>query len=98
MGVTDDVLGDAAQDSASQGALAPAADHYDAHAELLAEVDDLLGRTAEAEVGFGDPAARGPDALHLLFEQPLGIALELDRLLLGVSKERRYVLANVDDV
>ncbi len=54
MGVADDAFGDAAQDSASQGTLSPAADHYDAHAELLADSQPsprrLASRTGIAEL------------------------------------------------
>ncbi len=62
MGIADDIFGDAPQDGPSQGALAPATNHHDPYAEILAEGYDLLCRTAEPQVGFGDYAAYGPDA------------------------------------
>jgi hypothetical protein len=49
-------------------------------------------------VGFGDYAACGPDALRLPFEQPLGVAPKLGRLLLGVGEVRRQKLADMNEV
>src|SRR5215217_2983422 len=64
--VSDDALGGAPQDGPPQGGQAPTADDHDSYTQLLAEVDDLLGRAAQPEVSLGYLAARGPYPLRLL--------------------------------
>lgn len=96
--MTDYALRNATEEGTSQGAKAPADDDYDARAELLAEGDDLLGRSTETEVGLGELAARGPNPLDLFVEQSLGVISELGRLLLGVGVERRQEFADVNYV
>lgn len=84
-----DTIRDAPQEGPSQSTQAPATDDYDPHLELLTQVDDLLGRASEAQVGLGDRAARGPDPLCLLVEQSLGVAPQFGGFLLGEGVERR---------
>jgi hypothetical protein len=66
--VANHAFGNASKEGLSQGAEAPAAHDHDSCAELLAEVNDRLGRTAEPEMDLGDSAARSPDPLYLFVE------------------------------
>src|SRR4028119_101780 len=77
VGVPDDGFGDAAHQRPAYRAQAPAADYYEARAELLGQAEDLFIRLPASQVGLGQLTAVRPDLLRpLLAERP---ALPLGR-------------------
>ena len=86
MGVTDDGIGDVAQQRPSQPTETAATHHDQVGADLLGQVDDrLVPAFVHPEVGDRNGAARLLDLPYLFVEYLLGFAPEVFTTRLGVT-------------